>query len=394
MIHSEPDPARGGPQKFYGLDHLRAAAILMVLGFHYCVFFGHPGWAENFRAFGWTGVDLFFVLSGFLISSQLFTQINKGNPLNVREFFIKRIYRILPIYFFMVALYFFVPYFREKEALPPVWKFLTFTQNFRLNNAEFGTFSHAWSLCVEEHFYLLLPLLLLALQGTKFLKSSYWILIGLFAGGLALRIFLWKYYYPHAGEYSYPIANWTENIYYPTYNRLDGLVVGVSVAAFYKFRQASWEKWSRLGNLSILIGLLILTGAYFFASDMETFSTTVFGFPLIAIGYGFLVMGAISPSSFLYQWRSKTTTLVAALSYAAYLSHKGIIHITQQLLSMAGLDKNSSVTMAVCAVTCLLAAWILHLAIEKPFMRLRDRVLGKKRAPVVRMDVVPLEQGS
>ena len=142
--------------KLYGLDHLRALAILLVLGYHYQRYFAHPSWTNWFKTMGWTGVDLFFVLSGFLISSQLFAQIKQGKGISLKTFFIKRFFRILPIYFFIVGVYFLFPFFREKEALPPLWKFLTFTQNFGLDSKHFGTFSHAWSLCVEERFWFVL----------------------------------------------------------------------------------------------------------------------------------------------------------------------------------------------------------------------------------------------
>ena len=157
--------------KLVGLDHLRALAILLVWVFHYQGgTFKHPEWSTAFAA-GWTGVDLFYVLSGFLISSQLFAQIKKGGSISLREFYIKRFFRIIPIYVLVVAIYFLFPFFREKEALPPLWKFLTFTQNFGLNRVGQGTFSHAWSLCVEEHFYLFLPITLLILQYTNKFKT-------------------------------------------------------------------------------------------------------------------------------------------------------------------------------------------------------------------------------
>jgi peptidoglycan/LPS O-acetylase OafA/YrhL len=75
-------------QKLYGLDHLRALAITFVFLFHYQIsIFGHPVWLKNLAKFGWTGVDLFFVLSGFLISSQLFSQIKQGKVISFKEFF-------------------------------------------------------------------------------------------------------------------------------------------------------------------------------------------------------------------------------------------------------------------------------------------------------------------
>lgn len=160
-------------QKLYGLDHLRAFAILYVFLFHYFILSeGQPQWLPDIAKFGWTGVDLFFVLSGFLISSQLFFQIKQGQNISLKQFFLKRFFRIIPVFLVSLGLYFGFPFFREKESLPPLWKFLTFTQNLGLNLKDFGTFSHAWSLCVEEHFYLILPLILILFQLIKcFLKN-------------------------------------------------------------------------------------------------------------------------------------------------------------------------------------------------------------------------------
>ena len=120
-------------EKFYGLDHLRTLAIVSVVLFHYPKLSNaKPDWLVSASQFGWTGVYLFFVLSGFLISSQLFKQINENNRFSFKQFFLKRIFRILPAYFTIVAIYFSVPFFREKESLPPLWKFLTFILNVGL----------------------------------------------------------------------------------------------------------------------------------------------------------------------------------------------------------------------------------------------------------------------
>src|SRR6201995_5703126 len=89
--------------KLLGLDHLRAFAILYVILFHY-QFFGHPAWVKTIAGFGWSGVDLFFVLSGFLISGQLFGTIAKGKQISLSEFFIKRFFRIIPPFLFVVFL--------------------------------------------------------------------------------------------------------------------------------------------------------------------------------------------------------------------------------------------------------------------------------------------------
>lgn len=77
-------------KKFYGLDHLRALAICAVFLYHYAILSkGKPEWLPDFAEFGWTGVDLFFVLSGFLISLQLFAQIKKGELISFKIFFLK-----------------------------------------------------------------------------------------------------------------------------------------------------------------------------------------------------------------------------------------------------------------------------------------------------------------
>ena len=67
-------------KKFYGLDHLRALAITLVFVYHYGILFNGPDWTRSWGKFGWTGVDLFFVLSGYLIASQLFAEITKSEP--------------------------------------------------------------------------------------------------------------------------------------------------------------------------------------------------------------------------------------------------------------------------------------------------------------------------
>src|SRR5664279_4470354 len=131
-------------QKFYGLDNLRAVAIIFVLLFHYNRWVEHPAWFPRAFQFGWTGVDLFFVLSGFLISSQLFAQIKKEGTFSIRDFYIKRFFRILPIHYFVLAVYFLFPFFSNDfgkgQQLSPFWKYVTFTQNFGVDFANRRSF--------------------------------------------------------------------------------------------------------------------------------------------------------------------------------------------------------------------------------------------------------------
>lgn len=366
-------------EKFYGLDHLRALAIILVFFFHYQIpIFDHPEWLTNYAKFGWTGVDLFFVLSGFLISSQLFLEIKQGNKISYRDFFLKRFFRIIPAYLVVVGIYFCFPFFREKESLPPFWKFLTFTQNLGTNLKDFGTFSHAWSLCVEEHFYIFLPLTLIFCQITNLFKKGYWLLLILFLLGFAVRIYCWNYFYIPKINDENSWLYWYKFMYYPTYNRLDGFLVGVFIAGIYQFHPDIWNQISKLGNLNILISFVILILAYFLCYDEQSFNASIFGFPLVAIGFGFLVIGAISSNSFLFKWKSKTTSFIASLSFSIYLTHKGIIHITQNVFESLNIKTNSNLMLFICFFMCVIAAYILNFLVEKPFLKIRNSILLAK----------------
>ncbi len=365
-------------KKFYGLDHLRAFAIFYVFIFHYLMLSrGEPHWLSSFGTFGWTGVDLFFVLSGFLISSQLFKEIKKDRLISFKQFFLKRFFRIIPAYLVTVTIYFCVPFFREYGQLPPLWKFLTFTQNLGLDLNRNSTFSHAWSLCVEEHFYLLLPLILLLLQYTKQIGKTWWLLPVVLVVGIAIRLYSYnKFYLPQAEE-EYGGVTWYKYIYYPTYCRLDGLLAGVCIAAVYCFLPTIWNKITVYANILFVTGLCILTGAYFLCSDHQTLAASVFGFTIVAIGFGCILVAALSEKSFLYKIKSRTTTLLANLSYGIYLTHKGIIHITRSLLS--DVQINSVLILLICMITCIVAAYILHLVVEKPFMKLRNKIIAPRK---------------
>src|ERR1700704_4259635 len=152
------DPRFTGRERQPGLDLLRAIAIIVVVIYHAGIMgFPLPG---RVHRFGWIGVDLFFVLSGYLIGGQLLAPLARNQGINLGRFFARRALRIMPAYFVVLAIYFLLPSWREyPEMSQPLWKFLLSVQNIGLHG---GTaFSHAWSLAVEDQFYLLLPLVLL-----------------------------------------------------------------------------------------------------------------------------------------------------------------------------------------------------------------------------------------
>lgn len=370
-----PNPAA---KRFAGLDHLRALAIILVFIYHYRIF-GNPPLVQSLGGFGWTGVDLFFVLSGYLIGGQLLSSIARGKDISYGEFYFKRFLRIIPAYLVVVLLYFTIPAFKERSELPPLWKFLTFTQNFGLDLSREAAFSHAWSLCIEEQFYLLLPLLLIPLANTKAIRKGIWLALGIFLFGFCIRWYNWNHFIQPMQDQDGFWITWYKWMYYPTYTRLDGLLVGVCLAALSNFAPRFWERITRHGNLILILSLAVLTGAYFCTTPQETILASVAGFPLISIGYGLMVLGALSPTSILYKTNSRFTTLIATLSYSIYLTHKQLIHLTQLALDKWGISHDSYWLFGTCVITAFLGGLVLHYTVEKPFLQLRDKILNRRK---------------
>lgn len=363
---------------FNGLDTLRAFAIIMVILFHYPRWFDHPDWFPDVVKFGWTGVDLFFVLSGFLIASQLFAQIKKNGSFSMREFYIKRFFRILPVYYFVLALYFIFPVLSAPQLLPPLWKFLTFTQNFGANFETHRGFGVVWSLCVEEHFYLLLPITLLLLLKTGWYKKAGILLLVLFALCFFIRYYSFNNIYLPQTNGTPNRALWVSTVYYPTYCRFDGLLIGVAVAAMYNYLPAVFNRLSKYANLLIAVGLVIFIVAYFMCGNALGFNRSVWGFPMVSVGFGCMVLGAIMPRSFLYKWKSAVLTMIARLSFSLYLIHMGVILMTQNVLATWGIAKNSTATFVLSMALCAVFALLLYYGIEQPFMKMRSRFLKKE----------------
>jgi peptidoglycan/LPS O-acetylase OafA/YrhL len=382
MKESPKTLATHSENRLAGLDHLRALAIIIVFFWHY-IQWGRPDWLVPIGEFGWTGVDLFFVLSGFLIAGQLFRKMKKNEPLSYSEFYLKRSLRIFPAYLAVVALYFSITGFREKATISPLWKFLSFTMNFGLDKTKYAAFSHAWSLCIEEQFYLLLPFILMTLLAYKATRRGMWLVVGLFIAGFIVRYFSWMHFvsqfYEHP-EMEGGRAVWLQWIYYPTYNRLDGLLAGVSIAALFYFKPLLAARITKYGNLLLVLSFVILTGAWFLCRDTGSFNASVFGFPLVSIGYGVMVIAALSPNCILYKYPLKGSALIALLAFCIYLTHKQLINLTQELFKGYGVDSNSNLMLLLCILVSLLGGTTLYLLVERPFMRLRERILMRRKA--------------
>src|SRR5581483_7812988 len=179
------DPRFQDRERQPGLDFLRALAIIIVVIYHAGIM-GFP-WPGRVHRWGWIGVDLFFVLSGYLIGGQLLAPLARRQEIDLKRFFARRALRIMPAYFVVLAIYFLLPSWREyPEMAQPLWKFLLSIQNVALHG---GTaFSHAWSLAVEDQFYLALPFILLLVIRSR--RAALIVPIAIFFAGILLRTIL------------------------------------------------------------------------------------------------------------------------------------------------------------------------------------------------------------
>lgn len=358
--------------RVHGLDTLRALAIGLVMLHHYVLFVSRAdtfGWVGEI---GWVGVDLFFALSGYLIGNQIFAAMRGPGGFSLGHFYGRRLLRTLPNYYAVLALYVLLPAFRNDQALPALWKFLSFTQNI---NLEPGTaFSHAWSLCIEEQFYLLLPaaaLLIAALRGSlRWAWAAVAVTLGI---GLLVRGFTWK----ELVEADALAQNhYFKYIYYSSFCRFDELVAGVALALLKNYHAGLWRRLTTHGNVALAAGaaLTALTFALFL-SGRYGFAITLFGYPMLALGFSLLIVAALSERSLLRTVRIPGARGLALWSYAIYLVHKQVCILAAGALAEHGYGPESLMSIGVSLMLSVLSGWLLYRLVETPFMALRDRYL-------------------
>jgi len=363
--------------RIHGLDTLRALAVTLVVLHHYVLFVGSEdsfGWVGQI---GWAGVDLFFALSGYLIGNQIFKALRAPEGLSLTRFYARRLLRTLPNFYAVLALYWLWPAFRGGTQMLPLWKYLSFTQNIGL---EPGTaFSHAWSLCIEEQFYVLLPAgaMLAALLGRRLAgrrgagPGSVWAAFALaFAGGMAIRAATWLH---GQGEQNW-LHFYYQSIYYSSLCRFDELLAGVALALLKNFHGAAWARLMGQGRLLLAAGCVTSALALrWFLADHYGLWTTVFGYPLLALGCALLILAALAPGSPLHRVRVPGAGSLALWSYAIYLVHKQVAILAARPLIEAGYGPGHPLTIAVALSLSVLAGWLLYRLVETPFMRLRAR---------------------
>ncbi|MBU3736918.1 MAG: acyltransferase [Methylobacterium sp.] len=368
-------PGRGHPMRNFWLDACRAAAISMVLishGRHFLT----PVWsgAEAFRIGGFLGVELFFVLSGFLVGSIVwrhFGDASSGAPW-LKTFLARRWLRTLPNFFLFLAvnLVMIQSGFAPGNAVDLLW-FPVFMQNLAWSHP--AAFGEAWSLSVEEIFYLLLPLLLIAAQrylpgrdtARKFLiVVSAMILLPLLLRAIAV---IW-------GD-----PSWDAGIRKIVIFRLDALMIGV-LAGWLEHRYDVSRKIGAVSCAGLALALLawiawtFRQGPGFLDQD---FIARVWLFPVTSLSFALLLLAGLwtvrAP-----QRGGPLIQTCARSSYALYLSHMPVFYLMAAIAGYPGEEDpaGAAARWVFYIVASLMLANAVERWFERPVLTWRDRVFA------------------
>ena len=359
MEKTTPPASRSAP-----LDALRALAVLLVLGRHFpepppgAML---PGWMELWQRGGWIGVDLFFVLSGFLVSGLLFREYRRFGEIRYAHFLARRGFKIYPAFYFMFGA---VLLCAAQMGRPFVGWPVILSEMFFVQNYGPALFPHTWSIAVEEHFYLLLPLLLLAVRGKKdapFARLPQWF-IGIAVLALAARV-----------ATTQMLDFRLKTHVFPTHLRLDALLFGVLLSWATHFAPATLERvWKRLRWPCAAAAVALVLPAFCVEIGSGWYLHTV-GLTGFSLASGVLLMFAL-------RWKSawRPLAFLGAYSYSIYLWH-----IPVRFFGLSWLPRDaapltrSAAYFALCIVTGILAAWL----IERPFLAVRDRLFPTRSQP-------------
>jgi peptidoglycan/LPS O-acetylase OafA/YrhL len=211
----------------------------------------------------------------------------------------------------------------------------------------------------------------------------------LLCGGMILRALLWIPLGEAAADGNFAFGpEYLTAIYYPTYCRLDGLLFGVLLAAYRCFHPEHWRRYAD-PRLTLCLGLACIFASGFLFHFPSTsfgggpalsFVGAVFGYPLFSLGCALLLSASLSWERVFPTWRVPGAAMIAMISYSLYLSHKMTSHAVQLLLSPESLTGSRG--LAIYYASSIAGGAVLWWLIERPFLRLRDRLLLKRQVCV------------
>lgn len=351
-------------------DLLRALAVLMVLGRHFAPRVPWDmapilrGPLKLWMTGGWMGVDLFFVLSGYLVSGLLFREFQSDGRLRVGRFLIRRGFKIYPSFYllFLVSIVVGLTDPRYPLSASAVVAEATFTQNYFV-----GLNGHTWSLAVEEHFYLSLPVLLwyLARRGGRDpFRSLPWIFCGLALFCLGARMLHPEYRHTHG--------------------RMDSLFFGVVLSYGRHFHWQSLLAWI-IPRRVFLAGFGVTLLAPFFVIEFRRYEVQTAGMTVVYLGAGCLLLSTLG-IEFRRTWWTAALAKVGVHSYSIYLWHLVVhTHLVPQMWIAFDLPMafspgwylaNTLVYLTVAIGVGILAGEL----VEQPLLNLRDRLVPSTRA--------------
>ncbi|MBI1789607.1 MAG: acyltransferase [Acidobacteria bacterium] len=364
-----------------GLDVLRALAIVLVLVAHY----PKPGTGllQRMLNFGWTGVDLFFVLSGYLIGGQLFAALGRGQQISLRSFYLRRFLRTLPNYYLVLSVYALLPGVIGTTPPAPLWKFLSFIQNFGVPSV----FTPSWSLCVEEHFYLLFPIIVLLIARSNLPGLALSAFASILIFGVVLRTGIWLSTRPDLLPPAEGLQVFMGSLFFPSYCRLDGITLGVGLAALKHLRPAIWRQAMLHGNHLLAASLVCLLAAVVVLWKRYSLLGAALGFTLMSVSFALLTASVLSERVRLAGFRMPGARYVALLSYSIYLTHSLALDCAAGIAGRLNLTLQSLPGAAIAVLLILLFSNLLYHVVEKPCLSLRDRYFGSTR-PTRRLEAL------
>jgi peptidoglycan/LPS O-acetylase OafA/YrhL len=375
------------------LDVLRGVAILLVLGYHTVVDSDSAGLlrlpARVLGRAGWTGVDLFFVLSGFLVGGLLLSEFQTRGSVDLRRFAIRRMFKIWPGYYLLVlsGLAIDGPG-RWRRALQVYLPNFLHLQNY---GRYFNRIDHTWSLAVEEHFYIALPLLIWLLlrfgRKPRPLAALPWIALAIVVGCNIARLVVC---------YNKPF-NLRHNS--ETQLRMDSLAFGVLLAYFYHFQpwmigRIGQHRWAMM-----TIGLTLIAPMGIFDAPTHFFVTTI-GYTMLYVGYGCILLAAVfTPVGkqgglwglFFASRLARVLATFGVYSYSIYLWHFGLLHdavrdrIIPQMMPEEGAMK-WLIGTGLYVLLSFLAGMAMAKIVEFPALALRNRLYPARSTPLSNAD--------
>lgn len=363
------------------IERLRAFAVLSVMAFHLGSNF--PGMFS--RNFGSSyGVDLFFVISGFVVSSSFFRSLRKmSEQLNavqsrtrlVLAFYIRRAFRILPLAF--VCMLFFVifyialkdtPNLRSYKYVPQsIWSILTLRYNFDfISHPEYEAMGFFWTLVVEEHFYLLMPLMMVALKSDR--ARLGWSIFGILVVQWFLR--------PYAALFAAP-ETLHSFMTYASPLRFDEFFLGVVVALLRQERASKTWAPSLIQKVFINFAIWVPLLCILFFSPFSTTKWALTPFPFILLSCGALTYLASFEVDVVLgiPGLRKLLEYIGSRSYGLYLWHCPVIFMLSYFRPQMQFDWASPASLVIMVLIMSLSMTeVTYQLVEKPFLSLGKKV--------------------